>query len=227
MKERTFFTLEAWLKDRDQKVENSKGEEVRIICWDREGDWPIIALTKNRLIGQYNESGVTMHFGGEVWEPELFIVQEWGLTEFEQGLVETIEEFLNRAVVTDSVQDYVTKVAPNLLDLARKEVINDVRDEAYLKGKEDGKDELLAELEKPGVQHIKSFHEGVEVGKKEALKNMPKWRPWGNGACGNSDGFPIAIVKSACGYELASCLGIGGEEYIMLSELDKLPHEEC
>jgi len=85
------------------------------------------------------------------------------LSEFERELVETIEEFLNRAVVTDSVQDYVTKVAPNLLDLARKEVINDAREEAYLKGKEDGKDELLAELEKPRWKPSKEQIKALEA----------------------------------------------------------------
>ena len=49
------------------------------------------------------------------------------------------------------------------------------------------------------------------------------WRIWQNGACGNSDGNPIALVKTYGGYELVSCLGAGGEKYIMLSDLEKLP----
>ena len=46
-------------------------------------------------------------------------------------------------------------------------------------------------------------------------EDLPKWRKWRNGGCGNADGIPIAIVKSGTGYELVSCLGIDGQEYIM------------
>ena len=51
----------------------------------------------------------------------------------------------------------------------------------------------------------------------------PVWRIWENGACGNSDGTPIAIVKEGYTYRLVNCLGVGGEKYIMLSDLEKLP----
>lgn len=51
----------------------------------------------------------------------------------------------------------------------------------------------------------------------------PVWRIWENGACGNSDGTPIAIVKEGYTYRLVNCLGAGGEKYIMLSDLEKLP----
>jgi len=55
------------------------------------------------------------------------------------------------------------------------------------------------------------------------LKDLPKWRKWENGACGNSDGIPIAIVKRGIDYKLVSTLGIQCEQYIMLSDLEKLP----
>lgn len=56
--------------------------------------------------------------------------------------------------------------------------------------------------------------------------NELRWRKWHNGACGNDKHVPIAIVRRGCSYELASCLGIEGEEYIMLSDLEKLLKEE-
>ena len=53
--------------------------------------------------------------------------------------------------------------------------------------------------------------------------DKPVWRIWKNGACGNSEGNPIALVKTYGGYKLVSCLGADGEKYIMLSDLEKLP----
>lgn len=62
-----------------------------------------------------------------------------------------------------------------------------------------------------------------EIFKDLSLKDLPRWRRWENGACGNSDNNPIAIVKRGLNYKLVSTLGIQGEQYIMLSDLEKLP----
>lgn len=62
-----------------------------------------------------------------------------------------------------------------------------------------------------------------EIFKDLSLKDLPRWRRWENGACGNSDNNPIAIVKRGLNYKLVSSLGIQGEQYIMLSDLEKLP----
>ena len=77
-----------------------------------------------------------------------------------------------------------------------------------------------------------TFHENVKkyadkllgLAKKEVLKDLPMWRKWESGACGNGRGIPIAIVKRWLnGYELVDALGIQGEQYIMISDLEKLP----
>ena len=86
-----------------------------------------------------------------------------------------------------------------------------------------GKQQARIELVESGQGLCISHDIGYDAGVAETMKRMPKWRKWHNGACGNSDGVPIAIVKRGIKYELVSCLGIEGEEYIMLSELDKLP----
>lgn len=61
------------------------------------------------------------------------------------------------------------------------------------------------------------------AGRNDVLKDLPRWRIWENGACGNSEGHPIALVHNVCGFHLVSTLGAGGERYIMLSDLEKLP----
>ena len=67
----------------------------------------------------------------------------------------------------------------------------------------------------------------LSIAKKELEKDLPRWRRWGNGACGNGQGIPIAIVKRGLNsYKLVDALGITGEQYIMLSDLEKLPKED-
>lgn len=67
------------------------------------------------------------------------------------------------------------------------------------------------------------FESGYDKGKAEALRDLPRWRKWENGACGNSDGHPIALVSGAGGIRFVSVLGATGETYIMLDDLTKLP----
>ena len=69
-----------------------------------------------------------------------------------------------------------------------------------------------------------AFKRGAEYGKEEVLKDLPRWGKWRYGALGNGRGIPIAIVKRGLnGYELVDSLGVPGERYIMLSDLEKLP----
>jgi len=84
--------------------------------------------------------------------------------------------------------------------------------------------EIDAEIEKAyktadEVQYRKGFKDG----KVEVLKDLPRWRIWENGASGNTDGHPIALVSGAGGIRFVSILGISGEKYILLSDLKKLP----
>ena len=66
------FTLDAWLKDKSQKVETRSGKNVRIICWDKIGV-PIVALVGDADdIITYNRDGTT---GQQMQLPsDLFIV---------------------------------------------------------------------------------------------------------------------------------------------------------
>ena len=61
--------------------------------------------------------------------------------------------------------------------------------------------------------------------KRLLLKDLcARWRKWENGAGGNGRGIPLAlVVRGLKGYELVDALGIPGEKYIMLSDLEKLP----
>ena len=73
------------------------------------------------------------------------------------------------------------------------------------------------------VDKVKSWLKSLRPQKKE---DLPRWKKWYNGACGNCNNIPIALVKVGCSYALTDCLGITGQEYIMLSDLEKLPKED-
>ena len=73
------FSLEEYLKNPDREVVTRDGRKVRIICTDRKGDTPIIALVYNANEGQ--ESGCAFYSDGKVFidkdnELDLFFVPE-------------------------------------------------------------------------------------------------------------------------------------------------------
>lgn len=124
------------------------------------------------------------------------------LTEFEKAVENVL---CGVGVPGDDIFGYdnIHGTAQALLEIAKKELVHEM----------------------PMPEDSVLFNKGVQEGRRLAMSSMPKWRKWGNGVCGNSEGIPVAIVKTGYGYKLASSLGIGGEEYIMLSDLEELPKE--
>ena len=104
---------------------------------------------------------------------------------------------------------YAKRHTKTLLNLAREQL----------------RPEIDAEIAKAYKNADNTVYEnGILYGKAETLKDLPRWREWGNGACGNGQGIPLAlVVRGLNGYELVDSLGIPGEKYIMLDELEKLP----
>lgn len=138
------FTLDAWLKDKSQKVETRSGKNVRIICWDKIGI-PIVALVGDADdIVTYNRDGTT---GQQMQLPsDLFLVTpEEELTEFEKavGLEIFDEPFEEKHIKV------IKEESAKLLALARKELIkegtskNEMGTMLYDAGFEDGKAEAL------------------------------------------------------------------------------------
>lgn len=73
------FSLEEYLKNPDREVVTRDGRKVRIICTDRKGDTPIIALIHNENEGQ--EFGCAFYSDGKYFidkddEFDLFFVPE-------------------------------------------------------------------------------------------------------------------------------------------------------
>ena len=73
------FSLEEYLKDPSRKVVTRDGRPVRIICTDRKGDTPIIALVNDANDGQ--EYGYAFYSDGKIFrdrgdELDLFFAPE-------------------------------------------------------------------------------------------------------------------------------------------------------
>lgn len=74
------------------------------------------------------------------------------------------------------------------------------------------------------LRHAKPL---LELALKEALKDIPKWKKADGGKK-----YPSHIVREKDGngdywYRLSVGKIYDGYEYILISEFDKLPHEEC
>lgn len=174
------FTLEAWLKDKSQKVETRDGRPARIICTDAKADDDacIIAL----IPGYGGEEAYQFFPDGRSFSSkssdedcaDLFLVTpEPELTEFEKALESFYNHHLqvctydNQGTVEDSLHDGASK----LIAIARKQLQPEIDAEIekayktadevqYKKGREDllqelFKDSSTEELEK----ELKIFHD--------------------------------------------------------------------
>ncbi len=116
------FTLDAWLKDKSQKVETRSGKNVRIICWDKTGV-PIVALVGDADdIVTYNRDGT---IGQQLQLPsDLFIITpEPELTEFEEKVKQLIGSYpCANKENKGSLLYEVRKAAAELFALAKKEL---------------------------------------------------------------------------------------------------------
>lgn len=121
------------------------------------------------------------------------------LTEFEQFMDGVVDDTIRETYSKDGFKD----ICKDALALAKKELAR--------------RDEVIT------LDNLPPYDKGFRDGKAEALKDLPRWKIWENGGCGNGNDIPIAIVRRGFKYELVSTLGIQGEHYIMLSELEKLP----
>lgn len=156
----------------EYKVETRDGNSVRIICWDKDGVNPLVALIT--MYSDYDQSITefvfTYNINGHYMarfesKHDLFIVTpEKELTEFEEALESFYNHHLqvcsydNQGTVEDSLHHWADK----LLALARKELEPEVLkrlEEAYK-----NQDEVV-------------YENGKRDGKAEALKDLPRWNP--------------------------------------------------
>jgi len=189
----------------EYRVETQAGCPVRIVCWDMACEFPILGLVllndekaEEMAVGFTNEG--TNLLGEPLYDKLFIVTPEEELTEFEMAIHRRLNLMNGENLSATELLEETKGMAAELLALAREELF--------------ANDTVLKEYAQVSR----------EQGKAEALKDLPRWEKWGNGACGNGIGFPLAIVKRGLnGYKLVDALGIQGEQYIMLSDLEKLP----
>lgn len=184
------FTLEAWLKDKSQRVETRDGRTVEILstnCKVRESQ-PILA----QIRGSKNSYTLEYYYKGGKAEDQnynLFIVTpDPELTEFEEELATVIGFAISQSVVepNENTFKFVKNWSERLLDLARKEIEEELKEKVLhdywkqasdqcIQARKEGKLEALKEIEQDPESSY-AFKRGFEYGKKEALKDFPRWK---------------------------------------------------
>ena len=231
---RKLFNLQAWLKDKSQKVETRDGRSVRLICTDvkaKDGACVIALITNDD-----GEEAYRLFPNGRAFPSEspiedctdLFIITpEQELTEWEKAIKDLCWEVGMGVVVYKD--DLIKKAAADLLDLARKEIDEEIPEMEftpieetleYKAGFRAGKEETFKELsekeESPAIIEARSFNAGRKQGQAEALKNLPRWKV--------SNAMPSTMPTVMCG-DNGMILYKDGFE-ISISELEKLPKED-
>lgn len=194
------------------KVVTSTNKPVRIICWDRvaragqDKDLRLCVLISDEL----GEACYYYHLSGKPWlsdsDRDLFILtDEPELTEFEKAFLKIVHHFEADDIPPQFKADFhVKEHAQALLDIARKQL----------------QPEIDAEIDKA---YKNSDAVQYRRGKEDAQKDMPHWKYMYAGAGGSGDGRNIYLIKDGIDSYRLSPVITGGDDYLVLAELDKLP----
>lgn len=216
------FTLEAWLKDKSQKVETRDGRPVKIISFEMTdtNDCPIAAQFRlcagTPVVYLFDKAG---HYKGEGDSNyDLFIITpEPELSEFEQKVRVCVTKNLTTHIKDENGEmsstvfiddDTAKKMATELLAIAEREIVNRVAKECY-------KDDFC-------IEDTVKFNEGYKLGKEVALKDLPRWKK----ATEKERFNERMIVLVGNNNLLCTNYAEDGEYYIPFSSLEKLPKED-
>lgn len=206
------FDLSVWLKDKSRKVVTRDGREVSIERTDLRGHFPILAIISNNsedydIPMTYNNKGKNIDTECEGIADLFFADEEDELTEFEARIYNLIN--FSDPYNYPSIKE-VKEEAEILLDLAR----NELEANYYTKVLDD-RVVFKSDL------HDRDMQGAYELGKQDALKNLPKWKK----ATEKKDlEKHIAILEE--NKVLLSNYLEEGDYYIDLEDLKALPKEE-
>lgn len=187
----------------EYKVILDCGVEAEILAWDKPGEYPIVCIAKKEGAVPFrtDNNGIAYHYPEGSNYSDLFIVTpEPEMSEFEMAIYRRSNFLTGEDLSETELLEETKEMAVELLDLAKQQLLQS--------------GELLTQ------EHHEKL---METLCEECKKDLPRWREWRNGACGNSDGHPIALVAGYGGIRFVSVLGTTGEKYIMLNDLKKLP----
>ena len=199
----------------EYKVVTKDNKNVRIISWDMHtssGD-KIVALVTGQG-GQFEKNRTYLLDGrccsSQHDSTSLFILtNNVELTEFEIELVKIMKE--EGSPIGADTSEYTEEdiaamhsYSERLLALARKQL----------------QPEIDAEIDKA---YKNSDAVQYRRGKEDALKDMPHWKHMYAGAAGSGDGRNIYLIRDGIDSYRLSPVIAGGDDYLVLAELDKLP----
>jgi hypothetical protein len=211
------FNLSIWLQDKSRKIVTRDGRSVRIVCWDRKTTyWKIVGLvtspdgsTENPftydVIG--NESDGCLH---DHKNDLFFADEEEELTEFEKAIKKLIESCCNEVEEANITNAGAKEISSHLLDLARKEL-----EANYYTKVLDDRVVFKSDL------HDRDMQGAYELGKQDALKDLPKWRK-----AEKDEELDCHVAIQQDGRVVLSDFVQKDEYYITLNVLKALPKEE-
>lgn len=217
------FNLQDWLKDKSQKVETRNGRPAHYIGLDRAG-WQVFEIFSSNGTSEYKTYHDSYLYSGPGESTyDLFIVTpEPELTKFELQLLDWLSSDTCGEIPMEKMKECVKVRASELLDLVKKELVDDMQlqfNEAYYRGRKDGKAEALKDL--PRCEDIKTGDRVLIYCKStrdEALKHIYdnqegkvlhiwdlKRNPWGNIHVkiegGYSNGFLLEELEKLPGFK--------------------------
>lgn len=194
----------------EYKVVTKDNKKVRIISWDMHttsGD-KIVALVTGQG-GQFEKNRTYLPDGrccsSQHDSTSLYILTDSvDLTEFEMQYAtyrygsQAVEMFGQEQI------EAVKKEWAYLLENARKQL----------------QPEIDAEID---LAYKNSDEVQYKSGKEDALKDMPHWKHMYAGAAGSGDERNIYLIRDGIDSYRLSPVIAGGDDYLVLAELDKLP----
>ena len=149
------FTLDAWLKDKSQKIETRNGRPVHYIGLDRAG-WQVFEIFRKNGTSEYRTyHNSYMYCGPEESTYDLFIVTpDPEMTEFEKACMKLYNEGCDDGLSGDKLSnESVKESASELLSLAKQQPLQS--------------GELLTQ------EHHEKL---MEILREECTKDLPRWK---------------------------------------------------
>lgn len=229
----------------EYKVKTKDGKQVRIVSWDKEGFecQEIVALVTNATgTESCNIYTINGFLRSNYYQRNmnLFIVTpEEELTEFENELATVIGFAIAQSVSSpnEKMVEFVKNWSERLLSLAREQLIKDgyvIEKKAFHDAVENISDKHLAEMSvqyslhckiEDGTRHAimnwvtfqKVAQKFIDIGKDEALKDLPRWK---------KVGLDTGQTTLMVGYTSDEDKLYRNGYVISLTDLEKLPKEE-
>ena len=202
----------------EYKVETNAGDSVRIVCWDAKRKYGDCICG---FMGEEEDRPYFWQPNGCWWADhtqspfDLFIVTpEPELTDWEGFISGCLQK---HGLLDCGAADRIAKeCSAELLELAREELVKQgyvIEKKAFHDAVEKIDDRHKAEMcveyslhckIENGTRHAvmnwnefqKVAQHFIDCGKAEALKDLPRWKKWGNGAGGNGQGIPMTSKNS-------------------------------